>query len=185
MGESQKPWPSEWLMTDERIGSRLWEAIARLPPGRAGIVFRHYRLAAADRHRLGGKIAALARARGLTLAVARDERLARQLGADLAHNPRAPTDALPFSLSVHDESQALAARHAGAALVFVSPVHPTASHPGMPALGVEEAFRLARAAGCPAIALGGMDRTAFREMRSQFHGWAGIGAWLRDQPPRI
>ena len=41
MAANQPPWPREWLMTDERMGDRLWEAIDGMPPG-SGVVFRHY-----------------------------------------------------------------------------------------------------------------------------------------------
>jgi len=179
--KSQKPWPREWLMTDERIGERLWEALAHVPAGTGGVVLRHYGLGVADRERLGHEVASIARARGLMLAVGRDERLAHRLGASLVHNPARAVGGLPFSLSVHDERQAQAARAAGAALVFVSPVYPTRSHPERPALGVDEAIRLAAIAGCPAIALGGMDELRFHRLDAAFHGYAGIDCWL-DEP---
>ena len=38
-----------WLMTDERMGERLWEAIDRLPSGSGGIVFRHYQSGSDER----------------------------------------------------------------------------------------------------------------------------------------
>ncbi len=177
MAANQPPWPRDWLMTDERIGERLWDAIARVPSGTGGIVFRHYSLAAADRLELGRKVAELAGARNLILAIARDPRLAEQLGAQLVHNPSEPSE-LPFSCSVHNEREARAARENGADLVFVSPVYPTRSHPGVPALGADRAGKLAATAGCPAIALGGMTFGRFWELGAAFHGWAGIDAWL-------
>ncbi len=48
MTARQTAWPRTWLMTDERLGIRLWEAIDRLPKD-SGIVFRHYALARAER----------------------------------------------------------------------------------------------------------------------------------------
>lgn len=180
MDKSQKAWPREWLVTDERLGGQLWQAIARVPAGTGGILFRHYSLAAAEREKLGREIASVARARRLMLAVGGDERLAVRLGAALVHNPDGPAAALPFSLSVHDEVQALAARAAGAALVFVSPVYPTRSHAGRPALGLDAAIRLAGIAGCAAIALGGMDARRFQALDGPFHGYAGIDCWLSE-----
>ena len=164
-------------MTDERMGERLWVAIDRVPAGSGGIVFRHYALDPAQRLGLGTQVAALARKRKLTLAVAGEPLLAERLGAQLVHNPRGAAN-LPFSLSVHDEREARAAREQGADLVFVSPVYPTRSHPGATALGAEQAARLAAMAGCPAIALGGMTFGKFWELDDAFHGWAGIDAWL-------
>ena len=36
MEARQQSWPRIWLMTDERMGDSLWDAVARLPDG-AGI----------------------------------------------------------------------------------------------------------------------------------------------------
>jgi thiamine-phosphate pyrophosphorylase len=176
MAANQPPWPRDWLMTDERMGEHLWDAIGRVPAG-AGIVFRHYSLGPSERLDLGRRVAALAHERKLLLAVAGDAGLAERLGAALMHNPQAATD-LPFSLSVHDEREARAAREAAADLVFVSPVYPTRSHPDASALGVKRASQLATMAGCPAIALGGMTFGRFWELGAEFHGWAAIDAWL-------
>jgi len=177
MAANQPPWPRDWLMTDERMGDRLWDAIARVPSGTGGIVFRHLSLDPSDRLQLGRRVAGLAKERKLMLAVAGDLSLARQLDARLIHNPP-QSSPMPFSCSVHDELEARAARSSGAALVFVSPVYPTRSHPGAEALGVKRASRLAEISGCPAIALGGMTFGKFWELGPAFHGWAGIDAWL-------
>jgi thiamine monophosphate synthase len=167
-------------MTDERIGDRLWQAIDRLPPGEGGIVFRHYRLGEEERRQLGGKVAGVARERQLVLAVAGDL-LAHELGAALVHNPVA-TDDLPVSMAVHDEREAGLASIRGAALAFIGPVHGTRSHPSAIALGPERAAKLARLAGCPTIALGGMDSGRFDALAGafpgMFHGYAGIDCWL-------
>jgi len=170
-------------MTDERLESRLWEAIDRLPDGQSGIVFRHYATPAEDRRTLARDIAAACRSRAIALAIARDCVLAAELGAALVHNPDGPS-ALPISMAVHDMADAARARDRGAALIFVSPVHATRSHPGRQPLGPTHAEEIARSAGVPAIALGGMDEHAFAALSAgAFHGWAGIDAWLvRDGP---
>ena len=181
MTTRQRDWPRQWLMTDERLGKRLWEAIDRLPHGQAGIVFRHYATASEERAKLAEKVAELCHSHGLRLAVARDERLARWVKADLVHNPSAPPKHLPCSYAVHSFDDAEAGRAAGAGLVFVSPVYETRSHPGRRALGIELASRIAGAAGVPAIALGGMDAAKFALLeREGFYGWAGIDDWLGD-----
>lgn len=177
MEARQTPWPRAWLMTDERIGDRLWEAIENLPEGAGGVVFRHYSLGEAERLALGREVAAVAEARGLTLAVAGSSSLAEQLGARLVHNPD-KVGALPLSLAVHNESEAMAAKGAGASLAFVSPVFPTRSHPEGTALGVDRALALAESAGCLAIALGGMSEERFETLRDGFYGFAGIDCWL-------
>ena len=176
----QTGWPHCWLMTDERMGDRLWAAIDRLPIGDGGVVVRHYQLGHAERTALAERIAGLCRRRGLMLAIARDEELARQLGAQLVHHPDVIPDDLPFSRPVHSLAEAEQARIEGAALVFVSPLHATRSHPEAKPLTRDMAKKIVRAAGCPAIALGGMDARKFvRAQKNGFYGWAAIDAWIR------
>ena len=177
MEARQTPWPRAWLMTDERLGDRLWEALANLPEGAGGVVFRHYSLGETERLALGREVAANADARGITLAVAGSNSLAEQLGAQLVHNPDT-AGTLRMSLAVHDNAEATAAKNSGASLAFVSPVFPTLSHPDRGALGVDPAWALAELAGCPAIALGGMDAERFRALGNRFYGYAGIDCWL-------
>ena len=178
MAANQPPWPRQWLMTDERLGERLWDAVGRLPAG-AGIIFRHYSLGKADRFELGLELARRASARNLVLGVAGNRHLADRLGAALVHNPDEP-GTLPSSLAVHDEAEARAARKSGSALAFIAPVHATRSHPGRSALGIDRAVDLAALAGCPAIALGGMNQSRFRAIEQRgFHGYAGIDCWLK------
>ncbi|HEX7930190.1 MAG TPA: thiamine phosphate synthase [Sphingomicrobium sp.] len=182
MTARQRPWPQAWLMTDERIGERLWEAIDHLPIKHAGIVFRHYKLPPDDRAQLARRIADICERRGLALAIAADANLARTLGADLVHNPPEPPVDLPFSRSVHSLAEAEAAKADGAALVLVSPIFTTRSHPDRKPLGLALARRIARTAGVPAIALGGMTERKFsRVEREGFYGWAGIDAWLGEE----
>jgi thiamine-phosphate pyrophosphorylase len=177
MEARQTPWPRAWLMTDERLGDRLWEALANLPDGAGGVVFRHYSLGKTERLALGREVAAIAEARGLMLAVAGSTSLAEQLGAQLAHNPDS-AGGLPLSLAVHGNAGAMAAKSAEASLAFVSPVFPTRSHPDRAALGVDRAVALAELAGCPAIALGGMSAKRFETLGNRFYGYAGIDCWL-------
>ena len=182
MAANQPYWPRAWLMTDERLGERLWEAVDRLPDG-AGIILRHYSLAGAERRELGRRLGRRAAERQLFLGVAGNRELANELGASLVHNPDMP-GAIPFSLAVHDEAQGEAARQACAALAFIGPVYPTRSHPERVALGADRASHLAKNAGCLVIALGGMDEARFSQLESAhpgvFHGFAGIDCWLKN-----
>ena len=180
MTARQTGWPHCWLMTDERMGERLWEAIERLPIGDGGVVVRHYALPAADREALATDIAAICRKRGLTLAVAGDFDLAVSMGAELVHRPDGGSGTLPFSLPVHSLAEAQSARQAGAALAFVSPVNKTRSHPGARPLTRKLAKAIVEACGCPAIALGGMNGRNFPDVEKLgFYGWAAIDAWIR------
>lgn len=181
MAANQPFWPRQWLMTDDRIGDRLWEAIDHLPRGRGGIVFRHYGLNHEERLILGARIARAAADRDLVLAVAGAAELAQRLGAKLHHNPADP-GSLPISMSVHDSAEAQRVRRLGAAIAFISPVHQTSSHPNAPFLGISRAALLAKLSGCTAIALGGMNPARFTELQQAhpdlFHGFAGIDCWL-------
>lgn len=176
----QTGWPRCWLMTDERMGDRLWEAIDRLPVGDGAVVVRHYGLSATERDALAERIAAVCDRRGLMLSIARDAELARRLDAALLHHPESNPGVLPFSRPVHNLAEAHHARDEGADLVFVSPVHETRSHPDAKPLSRDAARRIVRSVGCPAIALGGMDARKFlRAEKDGFHGWAAIDAWIQ------
>ena len=179
MQARQQSWPRIWLMTDERMGDRLWNAVDRLPGG-AGIVLRHYSIPKEARAGLASRLSTIAKERGMTLAIAADAELARTVGAPLVHNPTGAPGDLSFSRSVHSVAQAEAARREGAALLFISPVFSTRSHPETEPLGSELAATIAKAAGVPAIALGGVNAQNFAALESAgFYGWAGIDAWLR------
>lgn len=148
--------PTLWLMTDERMGAALWPALAALPRG-SGVVFRHVATEAPERAVLFARVAQIARRRRLVLIEGGSVAQRRVLHP--AHSIR----------------EAIAARRAGAALVLVSPVYPTRTHPGARALGPLRAAAIARAARVPAIALGGMTRGRFKRMKALgFFGWAAI-----------
>lgn len=166
------------LFTDERMGDALFNAIERLPAG-SGVVFRHKSLDAASRCALGGRVAKACAGRGLHLSVAQDIELARTLGAAMVHQPIGDPGDMAFSLPVHDAAEALEARRRAAALVYVSPVFATSSHPGAPHLGPDLARQLAVMANRPAIALGGMNESRFETLDQDiFSGWAAIDAWM-------
>jgi thiamine-phosphate pyrophosphorylase len=180
MAANQPPWPREWLMTDERLGDRLWDAVAALPRG-TGVVFRHYGLPDEQRATLGRRVADACRERGLVLAVARDVRLAASLDAALVHNPVDDLGRLPVSRSAHSLVEAMTACGSGASLIFLSPVCSTRSHPGREPLSKEEARRIVAASPVPVFALGGMNRERFQKRQEDgFYGWAGIDAWLGE-----
>lgn len=170
--------PRLWLMTDERLGESLWQAIDNLPRG-AGIVFRHYATEPKERRALFRRVAKIARRRRLVLLRAGSDRLGR--GEAGTHGSPRRTYGIR-SRSAHSRGEAIAAKRAGADLLFVSPVHATRSHPGARTLGPLRAATIARGLGIPAIALGGMNAMRFARLRdSGFYGWAAIDAWT---PPR-
>ena len=168
------PPPTVWLMTDARNRADVLDAIAALPRG-SGVVFRDVELARQDRRRHFRAVAAACARSRLVLLVAGTP-VRGDWRADGRHNSRR-TDRSLRSRSVHDAIQARAARLARAGLSFVSPVHPTRSHPGAPTLGRHGFARLARLSPGRAIALGGMDPCRWRRLGALGgHGWAAIDA---------
>ena len=165
-------------MTDERMGGALWPALRRLPPG-SGVVVRHHATPAAERRALVRRIERLATARRLVVLVAGGGTPGRS--GSHGPSPGPGPGPGPHSWSAHRRREAIAGIGSGAALLFVSPVRPTRSHPGAPALGPLRAARIAPAPmPRPAIiALGGMDERTWRRIRRLgFDGWAAIDAWL-------
>lgn len=169
---ARQPLPRTWLVTDERQGDGLLPALARLP-NRPGILFRHY--SSTERRALFDAVRA-ARPDALLLLAGPPERAA-SWGADGWHGWH-PGEGL-HSASVHDLRELRRAEALGAALVFVSPVYPTRSHPGSAVLGPRRFAILAAKARRPVIALGGVTHeNAPKLMRLGAYGWAGVDAWL-------
>ena len=169
------------MSDDVRMADPL-AALRRLRPG-DGVVLRHY--GAPEREALARRLAKICRRRGLLLLIAGDARLALRVGADGVHWPqhavrrRRFSRALPQTAAAHDLPALTAARRADIAAVLLSPVFPTASHPGARTLGAVRFAGLARRFPGPVFALGGLDDRRLRRLRggrSSLAGWAGIGA---------
>ncbi|HEX8217296.1 MAG TPA: thiamine phosphate synthase [Allosphingosinicella sp.] len=167
-----QPLPRQWLMTDERLGTRLFQAIDRLPHG-AGIVFRHYSLGEDERRALFERVRA--RRRDAIMVLAGPAEQAEAWGANGSHG-RGPGLALRTA-PAHDLAEIRGAESAGAALVFLSPVFATRTHPSAPALGPRRFAELAAQSDVPVVALGGMNEKRFASLERGY-GWAGIDAWL-------
>lgn len=158
-------------------------AMQRLPRG-AGVVLRG--LAPG----LLKPVARLARRRGLKLLVAGDGRAALALRAGLHLPDRRESGALlPFlrarraapgyfilSMAAHG-GQRGAARAARLRVdcLFLSPLFPTASHPGAPALGALRWMGLAQRLAAPCIALGGITPARLGAVPRRAAGVAAIG----------
>ena len=167
---ARQPLPRLWLITDERQGEGLPGAIARLPAG-AGIVFRHYSLPEVARRDLFDRVKAAAP--GPVLLGGSAEQ-AEAWGADGGHGRGRGMRSTP----VHSFGEIRAAERNGAALLFLSPVYATRSHPDARALGLARFAWLARRTTLPVIALGGMNAARGKRLASfGAYGWAGIDAW--------
>lgn len=168
--DRRQPLPRRWLMTDERLGDALFDAVARLPAG-GGIVFRHTSLVEVARRDLFARVR---KAHPGLLLLAGSADLAQSWGADGSHG-QGRGEGLRTA-SAHDLAEIRAAEAAGAALVFLSPVFATRSHPGATPLGAEGFATLAAQAQLPVVALGGMNEKRAQILRGAY-GWAGIDAW--------
>lgn len=179
--------PPRWLLSDTlRLPDPL-PAASQLPRG-SGVLFRHYEWSKSDREALALRLAALCRARGLRLLVAGDPGLALRCGADGLHLPQAM---LVYAAGVarrhprwlltaaaHDAGAIAQAARGGVDAVLISPVFPTASHPGAAGLGVVRFAQLAAMARrkCLGVyALGGIaEQTARRLVHIPGNGTAAI-----------
>ncbi len=181
------PLPNAWLFSDQRIAVGIAELAALVPPG-SGIVLRHDGLAPAARWRLLRRLMRIARVRRLTVLLAGKPATALRWGAhgvhlrqhDAMRAGQANRLGLPLTMPVHDTREARRARRVGADGVFISPLHPTRSHPGAPALGRARWLRLARLSDAQPIALGGMTPARARALSrasGRKPGWAAIDAW--------
>jgi thiamine-phosphate pyrophosphorylase len=175
--------PRLWLFSDPLRLPDPRLAMAALPRG-AGVVARG--LAPG----LLRPVARLARQRGLKLLVAGDGRAALALGAGL-HLPdrRESGGLLPFLLArrarpghlimciaAHGGQRGAArARRLGVDCLFLSPLFPTRSHPGAPALGPLRWAALARGLPAPCMALGGITPARLGAVPRRAAGVAAIG----------
>ncbi|MGQ0661039.1 thiamine phosphate synthase [Sphingosinicella sp.] len=167
--------PRCWLMTGERLGESLFEALDRLPRD-GGVIFRHYSLPETERRALFDRVRA---AHPGLLLLAGPAGQARIWGADGSHG-RGPGEGLR-SAPVHSFAEIRAAERDGAGLLFLSPVFPTRSHSDARPLGIARFAWLARRTPLPVIALGGMDARRGRALASfGAYGWAAIDAWTGD-----
>ena len=164
--------PRLWLLTDERQGEGLWDAIRRLPRG-SGVIVRHYSLALEEREELFRRIRRSRR--GLVLAWSGSAADALRLRAGAVYGAERCACRLPRLYPVHDRPEIVTAERSGAALLLLSPVYPTRTHPGTKALGPLRFAALTRMTRVPVLALGGMTpRCAKRMLRMGAAGWAAI-----------
>jgi len=162
--------PALWLLSDARNDAMLEEAMRRLPRG-SGVVFRHYHLPGPDRRARFARLARLCRQREHWLVLAGTAEEARRSRALASYGPPSAGPRLRLA-TAHSLREIGRANRTGAALVLLSPVFPTRSHPGAPHLGPLRFLLLARRALCPVVALGGMDHRRARQLPG--YGWAAI-----------
>jgi 8-oxo-dGTP diphosphatase len=127
-----------------------------------------------------------ARVRGARVLIAADAELAERIQADGVHLPAAAVaavrrrPALPWvAASCHDRAELEQAARLECDFAVLSPVLPTASHPGAATLGWDGFEALVRNCPIPVYALGGMKRELLATaMRCGAHGVALLsGIW--------
>lgn len=177
--------PPVILLTDQYRLPDPSATLARLPRGSAVIV-RHTDPVA--RRALARKLRPLCRRRRLKLLIANDWRLAAAVRADGVHLaeaavPRAGRATWPagwlVTAAAHSRAALVRAARAGADLVLLSPVFPTASHPDARTLGPCRFAALAGDAPLPVYALGGVNTSNLRRLAGA-SGVAAISALAED-----
>ena len=171
--------PPLWLFTDEKRLPDPRAAVAKLPRGLAGVVFRHD--GHPERARIGRDLARICRARRLVLVVAGDVRLAGMLRAGVhlrGGRWPGPIRAQGFvTSSAHNLTDLNRAARAGADLAFLSPFFATASHPDAWTLGSVRWSSFSHRTNVATAALGGIDGASVRRLpRASLVAVGAIGA---------
>lgn len=166
--------PSLYFFTDPERTPDPVASAERLPRGTA-IVFRHF--GAPDRRQQARALARVARRRGLKLLIGADPALARRVGADGVHWPErllGSAERFGLTTAAAHSSDAIARAATIADAIVLSPVFPSRSPSAVHPLGVFHASQMARGAGRPVIALGGVNGQSARMLVGR--GFAGCAA---------
>jgi thiamine-phosphate pyrophosphorylase len=180
--------PGLILMTDEvRLRDPL-PAIRALPPGSA-VILRHY--GDPNRGELAARLVAETRGRRISVLIAGDARLALRVGAGGLHIPEAMArngdgawrnwlkPGWLVTAAAHSPPALLRAWRTGADAALLSPVFPTASHPGAQFLGPVRFSAWCRSSPLAVYALGGITPANARRLKgSGAIGVAGIGGFV-------
>lgn len=169
------PLPTLWLISDARNDAQLERALKALPRG-SGFIYRHYHLPDPARWARFRVLRRIAKAQGHRVILADSALTARAWGADGIYG--APRSLYPrrrgllHLATAHGLREVGLAATLGADAVLLSPVFPTATHPGGDVLGPVRFRLLARQSPVPVIALGGM--TAAHARVLDWARWAAI-----------
>lgn len=162
---------------DDRPREQLLAAIeAGLTGGVDAVLLREKQLDSGKLLALAAELRAMTRAHHARLIIHTQADIAHAVGADGVHVGSDAIDELPamrrwlnddaisLSASCHSAEQLAAAHTAAADFALLSPIFPTASHPGAPHLGAEKFKVLAEATPLPVVALGGIDASNRHEL---------------------
>lgn len=177
--------PALVLFTDDDRPVDWIEAASALPR-EAAIIIRSRD--AKTREALAKSVLAVAKPRGIRLAIADDAKLAIRLRAAGLHIPEAAASQfatfrrlMPASfltVSAHGERGLVKTSRMKADAAFLSPMFDTQSHPGASFLGSVRWARLNNGRNAPAFALGGINgRSVLKAIAAGASGIAVIGSW--------
>lgn len=170
-----KTLPAIWLISDARNDAVLEKALAWLPRG-SGFIYRHYHLPDAERYARFRALRRIAQAQRHVVILADSALTAREWGADgIYGSPRSlypRRRGLLHLATAHNLAELGLVARLGADAALLSPVFPTATHPGGKVLGAVRFQLLARQVKLPVIALGGMTKCRARTLA--WRRWAAI-----------
>ncbi|MGQ3016447.1 thiamine phosphate synthase [Phenylobacterium sp.] len=186
----QKPLPPLLLFTDPSRTPDPVAAAETLPAG-AAVVYRTF--GAADSLRVARTLRQVTRSLGLALLIGADPALARACDADGVHLPEGRAHLADRLTQAHPHWRITAAAHSlraarrglafGAEAVVVSAVFPSRSRSAGAPLGPLRLAALARAAGGPVYALGGINtKNARRLLASGVVGLAAVDGLAPREP---
>ncbi len=191
--------PRLLLITDSRLDLRLdrkLEILEQALRGGVDAILLRERLDKPQWLALAAETRALTASHGASLFIHTHADIVAAVDADGLHLPSRMIDDVPaarqwlqdhgldnvlISVACHDADELRRAGKRGSDLALLSPVFPTRSHPDRPALGVERFRELARRAGMPVLALGGIT-TENRKLLAG-HGVAVISAIMHAPQP--
>jgi len=143
----------QWLIADVRVADRLSTVVGKLPPGSGVLVLFHD---CTRRER---------------------EKILRQLRRT-SKRLMIVDEASGRAARVHNLRELRRALLARTAMILLSPIYPSASHPDWKPVPRMQAAAFARLAGRDLIALGGMNAKRFTRIeRLGFQAWAAIDAF--------
>lgn len=180
-----KPLPHRWFLTDSRIAGEM--AVIRALPADVGVIVRLPH--PARQKDAARRLINACRRRKLVVLLAAPIKLALAHRADGAHLSEAaakrghrhrPHHRFRLTAAAHSLPALRRAERLGVDAAFLSPVFPTASHPGARTLGVARFAVLRRKVRIPVFALGGVNqRTRKRLAAWRADGWGAIDAWAK------
>lgn len=168
--------PPLWLFTDAARLADPVAAVAGLPKGLCGVVFRHDGVP--GRGALLRATWRVCRARRLVMVVAGDGPVPAGVGRHLRRGRGGQAGGGPITASAHDVGELVRGFRAGAGAVFLSPVYPSASHPGGGAIGVWRWGLWVGRWRMAVFALGGIDGRSVRRLPRWMGGVGAIGGLM-------